>query len=275
MRALLVLVAGLAGCDQVWGLERSDDAPSVDADVGPDEDGDGIGNTLDPCPHLADTSQVDDDRDGIPAICDANDAEDQTVAVFYSFDEGTLPSSLAVDGATSRDEPGTITFGQLGDGLSTLTLQNASAKTVLVDVGFEILEDTVDSPSTTKRYAEIGIYTANTSYTTPTRGNVCFYGRLQDGGGVESLYTEIVENDGLHKVAPTDGALQGSRGRMRVVRTPDNLDCSVLRADGKNLGNSAPVTALKNTPGRIGFSTEHAVVKLRYLYVAYQPLIRL
>lgn len=272
MRAALLLIAGLSGCDQVWGLERPDATISQDPN---DEDNDGLVNTLDPCPHLANGSQVDDDHDGVPAICDADDGEDQTQVAFFSFDDPALSAALEVQGATTSDEPGTITFGQLGDGLSTITLKNVTAKTALVDIGFEILADTVEADPPTAVYAEIGIYTANTTYMIGSRGNVCFYGRLQGAPTEESLYTEVVENNGTHKTASAIGALVGSKGRMRVVRTPQTIDCSVVRTDAGMLGNADAVMTLQAVPGRIGISAERTVVRLRYLYIAYQPLTRL
>ena len=269
-RAAYVLIASLAGCDTVWGLERPDAGPATDPN---DEDGDGIANSLDPCPHLDDQTQTDTDKDGIPEICDSDDNEDQTVAVFFGFDSTTTSTALDIQGTTSSEVPGTITFGRLADGLDTITLKIVTAKTALIDVGYEILEDTVEADPPTGTYDEIGLYTANQTYAKDMRGDVCFFGRLQ--GDIDSLYTELVENDKGQKTKFTSGDLAGTSGRMRLLRTPARYECGVFRTSLGMLGDSQDVGTLQAVPGRIGFSTERLIVRLRYIYIAYQPLIRL
>ena len=85
MRGLLVLAA-LAGCDQLFDLDRlpdgtgvtgdgavagdgqaSDAAPCLDD--GRDEDGDGLADGCDACPTVVQTPE-DDDGDGLPNACD-------------------------------------------------------------------------------------------------------------------------------------------------------------------------------------------------------------
>jgi hypothetical protein len=271
-RAAYVLIASLAGCDTVWGLERSDAGPPTDPN---DEDGDLIANSLDPCPHLDDQSQTDADKDGIPAVCDSDDNDDQTVAVFFGFDSAALPSALEFQGSAEPDEPGTIAFGRLGDGLDTITLKTVTAKTALIEVGFEILDDTVEADPPSATYNEIGLYTANQSYAPETRGDVCFFGRLQGEDDADPLYTELVENDGTHNPKFTSGKLKTTRGRMRLVRNPASYECSVFRTGMGMLSDVQSVEALQLLPGRIGFSTEKLRARLRYLYIAYQPLTRL
>jgi hypothetical protein len=272
-RTACLLIASLAGCDTVWGLERGDAPPAIDTN---DEDEDGISNSDDPCPHLADQTQTDADKDGIPEICDSDDQENQTVAVFFGFDSATVPTALDIQGSvTHTDVTGTVTFGRLATGLDTITLKGVMAKTALIDVGFEIVDDTVEAfPPTTDGYNEIGLYTANESYTPATRGDVCFFGSLMTTNP-DPLYTELGENAGTHQTKSTAGGLKGTKGRMRLTRTTEKYECSVFRTGMGMLVDSKNVEALQDASGRIGFSTEKLIVRLRYIYIAYQPVIRL
>ncbi len=85
----------LAGCGRV-GF----DAPSSDGSVGSDvllanhdEDRDGIDDSLDPCPHIAGTSD-DDDGDGVGNACDPSDGLEH-IALFDAFT--TLDPSVTLD----------------------------------------------------------------------------------------------------------------------------------------------------------------------------------
>jgi len=268
VRAALLLITGLAGCDQVWGLERPDAGPPSDKN---DEDLDGIANSLDPCPHLAVDDSTDDDQDGIPAICDVDDTK-ASVAVFFGFDAEGIPAALEIQGSTASDTPGTITIGNLGDTLDTITLKNVTAKTSLMDVGFEVIEDTVEADPASATYNELGLHAANTSYAPSTRGDTCFFGRLRESESMP-LYTELVENEGAHQQKRYSGALVGASGRMRLVRTPEMYECTVVRTGEPTIRDTKDVQFLQMVPGKLGLSTFKVRVRLRYLYYAYEPLL--
>jgi hypothetical protein len=54
--------------------------------VGHDEDGDGIADTCDNCPHIANADQADADGDGVGDVCDPNPASPrESIAFFDSF----------------------------------------------------------------------------------------------------------------------------------------------------------------------------------------------
>jgi hypothetical protein len=56
------------------------------APVGHDEDGDGVDDACDGCPHIADPDQVDTDLDGVDDICDPNPTQPiDSIAFFDPF----------------------------------------------------------------------------------------------------------------------------------------------------------------------------------------------
>ena len=89
---VVVLVIALAGCGRIGftgstggpDADAAADAPDAPIDVleGHDEDGDGVPDAIDKCPHVPD-DQTDADGDGVGAACDPDDARPgDTIALF-------------------------------------------------------------------------------------------------------------------------------------------------------------------------------------------------
>jgi len=117
VRAEVLAVASLlAGCDQVLGLSRPDAAadapPDADVDAAqacdqpggvPDEDGDGLRNACDNCPHVAQpaaSDRLDGDGDGVGDRCDRRPGLTDTLVQFVGFDDTNHGLRLLVDGGS-------------------------------------------------------------------------------------------------------------------------------------------------------------------------------
>jgi hypothetical protein len=85
----LLALLYLAGCGRLAfdSLSTADAAPAC---TGHDEDGDGIGDACDVCPHVADATQLDSDGDRVGDACDPEPTMARQQIVF--FDPFTTPN---------------------------------------------------------------------------------------------------------------------------------------------------------------------------------------
>jgi hypothetical protein len=104
----LVTLLGLAACGRV-GFEASElEIPDVPA--GHDEDGDGVADVDDNCPHLA-GAQTDGDGDGVGDLCDPNPmTPGDVIALFATMQPGDQPF------LTNPQDP-SASYVQLADAL--------------------------------------------------------------------------------------------------------------------------------------------------------------
>lgn len=260
------LIGCLAGCDALFGLER--DTPLLD------EDGDLRGDADDPCPHLADESTIDADKDGVSSACDPDDNNDQTRVTFYAFDDTFPGTGITFTGAGTQEAefPGTATLGAIeGGGLTTIVTKDMIHSTAIIDVGFEMLgssrEDLDEGP-----WSELGLHTVHRAFTTDLteRGDTCFYGIGLDP--TRPVYLEVNEDEqsqGSSVMAA--GPLKGTRGNIRMMRTPLRVDCTVTREGLDALFNGFVPTKLMDEVGEMALSFDAVKVRLRYVYLAHQP----
>ena len=265
------MIAALGGCDTVWGLERDPPDAAVDID---DEDGDGVTNAADPCPHIASQSTTDLDLDGIPADCDPDDTMFATKHVFFAFN--TLEPGVDITGGDPVAN-GAMVLGATTDGLSTFVIRDVLAATVLVDVGYEVLASNIDQGRTSP-YDELGVYSVHRGFSADNkqRGDVCFFGtNMHDVAHPKPVYLEMAEDDKFQGSIGDVSTLTNTRGRFRMVRTPAQVDCTVHREGLPSLLNHFDVPDLTNAVGKVAVSAQRTRVRLRYVWFAYQPVLSL
>lgn len=260
LRAVALLL--LAGCDLVLGLDR----PAVTDD----DDGDGVRDEADPCPHLADESSTDADQDGISVDCDLDDSVATANRLFWTFRDGERPLELPlVSGSAFPDrELDAIILGQRSEGLSALVLDVAT-DTALIDVGFVILENAIEDDVTTEMWTEIGVFAVHREFTLDRqiRGDNCYIG---NNPPPSESYLELNE-DAQSRNTPRrfPGPLNGLAGRLRVKRNPTRLDCVLKQTTGLETSDGFAVDD-KTRVGKIAITTERLRARLSYVWITYQ-----
>jgi hypothetical protein len=175
----------LAGCGRI-GFEVTS---QPDAVLLHDEDGDGVPDTVDVCPHLA-GAQIDGDNDGVGDDCDPNPivARDQ-IALFATLQPGDQPFTLFDDQGTwiaHEDSieytgvPDTMGFFYGGLGLNTPLADTRIA------VGFDVLDHMDGAPQ--NQFA-VGIVPASLPY---------YYVELNEGGGVGYAQVTLYDDTGFN-----------------------------------------------------------------------------
>ena len=126
--AALLLVAG---CGRLEFDPRSDAAVAADAPTGHDEDGDGLVDAVDPCPHVAGDT-ADEDGDGVGDACDPNPSTpSESFLVFATLQPGDHP--FRSNANLVQEEDG-LRFTGMNAGLWV----DRPVTNVRIELGFEI-----------------------------------------------------------------------------------------------------------------------------------------
>jgi hypothetical protein len=265
VRALVLssLVVWSAGCDQVFDLERPPRPP-----VAEDDDGDGITNSADPCPHIAGESPIDLDADGISADCDVDDAVTSNGRYFSIRGGDTEDLVRAGDGIYRADGDG-ILLGT-ADNLTSLILP-IDTGTVLIDLGVTLMDNAIEDGEGAS-YVELGVFSVHRAFTTDhsMRGDNCFVGR--DNDVPEPGYIEFNEDTASISTRPRfPGPLGGMTGVVRHVRTPTRVTCRWSAEGMEDVAAGFDVDpTLRTTSGKVAITTDRIRVRLDYAWIAFQ-----
>lgn len=149
MRSHVILALFAAGCGRVAFDERTD-API--GPIGHDEDGDGVGDADDVCPHLA-GSQDDADGDGVGDDCDfAPMSPTERIALFVTFEGGAHPFTTSGAG-TLIPQSDALRFTGVDNQLAVTLPAFASAR---VAGGADILAITAPANEQIQLYLSVG-----------------------------------------------------------------------------------------------------------------------
>jgi hypothetical protein len=199
-----VLLTCLAGCGRLDFGEVSNNRildGSIDtvASAGHDEDGDGIDDALDNCPHMP-GSNADGDGDGVGDLCDPHPGTPgDHIGLFSTLEPGTSPFD---DNAGFLEEADGLRH--VGDTSLFLTRSFGSAR---IELGFDIL--TIIGTA----QHQIGLGIARTS-------DPYYFAELNDNTGATVRDVAILSYDGVNGYVPLDSVtippLHTGRGIMRI-----------------------------------------------------------
>jgi hypothetical protein len=225
MRWLVLLV--LSGCGRLDFEPRT-----IDALTGHDEDGDGVPDAIDRCPHVA-GDNADTDNDGVGDLCDPNPTiASEHYALFATMQAGDVPfdpNSKLVQGDDEITWTGTTTGLGFPQPLGT----------VRVELGFEIRGLVGDM----QHQVAAGVETGSTPY---------YFVELNENAGGATRAFAIVRYDGAYTTVggATHSGMHPGRGHLRfdAVLGTD----AKFRAQGGWDGELYDVEGL--TPGYTGGS---------------------
>ncbi|MDB4961064.1 MAG: hypothetical protein JWP01_1063 [Myxococcales bacterium] len=265
VRAVLFssIVMWSAGCDQVFQLERPPTPP-----VSEDDDGDGVMNGEDPCPHIAGESRTDVDQDGISADCDVDDAV-PSIGRYVSIRGGDTEDLVRAGDGIYRIDGDGILLGSVQN-MTSLILPIDSG-TVLVDLGVTTMDNAIEDGEGAS-YVELGVFSVHRAFTPDheMRGDNCFVGR--DNAMPEPGYLEFNEdNDWIPTRPRFRGPIGGMTGVVRHVRTPNRVTCRWSAEGMEDVAAGFDVDpVLRATTGKVAITTDHLRVRLDYAWFSYQ-----
>ena len=252
MRAAAIVI--LAGCGRLhFGTlaAGSEDATVCATTVGHDEDGDGVDDACDNCPHVANADQVDSDGDGVGDACDPYPASPtESIVLFDPF--------TSIDPAWAFQAPPIFD----GDSFTFDTRGNVtwSAKRPIVAGNdlFEIGAEITAGDPTNQRQLLVELrgpepafyYCELEGYSTFNSSKLAFTYTLDSTNFMVNdpqPITPLIENTGLVRLA--------------LRQQPPAVECtSTWPAQIAPSVSTLPAI----TPNRVGFGCQGIVVRVRY-----------
>ena len=243
MRWWLVAVAA---CGR-FGFEPVDDARNTCG--GHDEDGDGIGDTCDVCPHIADPDQADSDGDGVGDACDPHPAEPRDRIAF--FDPFVAPDpNWTTFGEPFSYANDALIFDATGAGYSTLLRPTAIANDT-----FQFGAHFDGASSGDRQVTLIG----------QSAGNPYYYCELYDSGQPITKFaiTYTLDNNGFMSPAMTTAKAPLGNGDFVLVFHNDRttgLTCHTTWPNATDITAILPAI----TPDSVAMGFQHVKGRVDY-----------
>jgi hypothetical protein len=275
LATVLVVVAAVAaaGCNALLGLDpvhlAGDDGvdggadgrpPCANADDAHDEDGDGVPDACDVCPHVHD-GQADSDGDGVGDACDPSATERHRLVLFEPFTDLTTPWQ------TIRGS-----WVPTGDGLAQTDAAQLSSLAVLpftvtgrvwIDAGFSI-GDAV----TTDQLGEVGVLSHVGSLTVaePDSYRCEVHHAAIVEPGFAAQMEAVVDSASSGTTSPWVGGRWGdARWDVRMAVDPSRDDSCVIGQDGNLTGTVLADNRLVS--GILGVRTTLTAATVDYVVV--------
>lgn len=219
MRVLWIALAA-AACGRYRFDARVDAESRACMPVGHDEDGDGIDDACDGCPHVADPEQVDSDGDGVDDVCDPfPDTPTESIAVFDPF--RSLQSFWVVPALAPTVTGDSLEFDAVGSQAFLNLLPTPTDD--YYEFGGAI--GAAGPPST---QVQIAVYSDN--------GAGFYYCELYDFGGMYSHFDLAYTQDGntfsTGKIANVQAPLGNGPFTLSLARRAPNVECSTAWTPG-------------------------------------------